>query len=97
MPVDHVFVLMLENRSVDQMLGFARLRGTDADGGRPASLEGLSGAESNPSPTSGGSIEVTTPSEYVAPADPGHEFPDVQEQLCGTGGTYSSPTQPRAT
>jgi phospholipase C len=94
MPVDHIFVLMLENRSIDQMLGFARLRGTDADGGRPTSLEGLSGAESNPGPTSGSSIKVTTPSEYVAPADPCHEFPDVQEQLCGSGGTYSSPTQP---
>jgi phospholipase C len=94
MPVDHVFVLMLENRSLDQMLGFAQLRGKDAESGRPTSVEGLSGAESNPAPAPRDSIKVTTPSEYVAPADPGHEFPDVLEQLCGKGGAYSSPTPP---
>ena len=91
MPVEHVFVLMLENRSLDQMLGLSGIQGADAVSGRPTSIEGLSGAESNPSPT-GGSIKVTTPSEYVAPADPGHEFGDVREQLCGRGGSFSAST-----
>jgi len=89
--VEHVFVLMLENRSVDQMLGLSGIKGVDAVSGRPTSIEGLSGAESNPSLT-GGTIKVTTPSEYVAPADPGHEFVDVREQLCGKGGSFSVST-----
>ena len=94
MKVEHVFVLMLENRSLDQMLGFSKIRGSDALGGKPTSIEGLSGTESNPSPGPGAPIKVTTPSEYVAPADPGHEFPDVREQLCGSGGAYSPETPP---
>lgn len=90
MPVEHVFVLMLENRSLDQMLGFSRLTGTDAVSGNPTAIEGLSGTESNSAPPPAGPVSVTTPSTYVAPADPGHEFPDVREQLCGAGGGYST-------
>ena len=94
MKVDHIFVLMLENRSIDQMLGLSQSKGNDAVSRRPTSIEGLSGMESNPSPSPGVPITVTSPSEYVAPADPGHEFPDVQEQLCGSGGAFSAVTPP---
>lgn len=83
---------MLENRSLDQMLGLSGIQGTDAGSGRSTTIEGLSGSESNPSPAEGQQIKITTPSEYVAPADPGHEFVDVREQLCGHGGSYSTPT-----
>ena len=92
MSVDHVFVLMLENRSFDQMLGFSRIQGTDAVTGTPTGIDGLAGTEENPSPR-GGAVEVSASAQFVAGADPGHEFPDVREQLCGSGG-YSSPTPP---
>lgn len=91
--VDHIFVLMLENRSFDQMLGFSKIHGIDAETGNNTEIDGLTGTEQNTSPN-GEVIRVSTPSTFVAVADPGHEFPDVQEQLCGTSGNYSSPSQP---
>ena len=46
-PPEHVFVLMLENRSFDHMLGFSGITGTDAATGNPTAIDGLSGAEAN--------------------------------------------------
>jgi len=46
--IQHVFILMLENRSFDHMLGFSGLIGTDASTGVITKVNGLSGAESNP-------------------------------------------------
>src|SRR5262249_13208968 len=43
----HVFVLMLENRSFDHMLGHSGIKGTDAETGAPTAIDGLTGAESN--------------------------------------------------
>ena len=45
--IKHVFVLMLENRSFDHMLGFSGITGTDAATGQPTSIDGLNGSESN--------------------------------------------------
>jgi len=45
--IQHVFVLMLENRSFDHMLGFASIRGTDAETGAPTEINGLKGTETN--------------------------------------------------
>ncbi len=39
--VQHVFVLMLENRSFDHMLGFSGIAGTDAASGEATSVDGL--------------------------------------------------------
>jgi hypothetical protein len=39
--IQHIFVLMLENRSFDHMLGFSGITGTDAFTGRPTSVNGL--------------------------------------------------------
>jgi phospholipase C len=41
--IKHVFVLMLENRSFDHMLGFSGLTGTDAATGQPTFIDGLNG------------------------------------------------------
>lgn len=41
MPIEHVFVLMLENRSFDHMLGFSGLKGTDAVTGKPTKINGV--------------------------------------------------------
>jgi phospholipase C len=39
--IQHIFVLMLENRSFDHMLGFSGINGTDAVSGRPTTINGL--------------------------------------------------------
>jgi phospholipase C len=39
--IENVFVLMLENRSFDHMLGFSGLTGTDAVTGQPTKIEGV--------------------------------------------------------
>jgi phospholipase C len=85
--IDHVFVLMLENRSYDHMLGWSDLRGTDAVSGEPTTAAGLAGTEWNELPT-GGRVVATPGADYVLPIDPGHGFEDVLEQLCGPGATY---------
>ena len=84
--ITHVFVLMLENRSLDHMLGFSQLAGTDAATGKPTTINGLTGKESNQ--YKGVSYPVTAPADYIMPFDPGHEFTDVLEQLCGAGSSY---------
>jgi len=39
--IQNIFVLMLENRSFDHMLGFSGLTGTDATSGNPTAIAGL--------------------------------------------------------
>ena len=84
--VQHVFVLMLENRSFDHMLGFSQLSGTDAATGQVTKINGLSGGESNT--FNGQPFGVSTGAAARMPADPGHEFSNVLMQLCGPGGAY---------
>jgi len=81
MGIEHVYVLMLENRSFDHMLGFSEITGTDAATGQPSAIHGLTGAESNSS--NGTSYPVTRGADNIMPTDPSHEFPAVVEQLCG--------------
>ena len=45
--VDHVVVVMLENRSFDHMLGFSGITGTDAVTGAATSVHGLTRAGSS--------------------------------------------------
>jgi len=86
--IDHVFVLMLENRSFDHMLGFSMIHGTDALTGDPTAILGLSGKEYNPYQSQ--QYPVLLGADYTMPVDPGHEFTDVVEQLCGQGVTYTN-------
>lgn len=86
MSVQHIFVLMLENRAFDHMLGFSILNGRDAQTGQPTRVNGLSGSESNV--FNGSTYTVSKNADVVMPADPGHEFTNVLEQLCGTGASY---------
>ncbi len=90
--ITHVFVLMLENRSFDHMLGFSGLTGVDASTGQATSINGASADNSN-------SFNDTvypagTPADDIMPFDPGHEFTDVLEQLCGAGTRYDGVTYP---
>jgi phospholipase C len=80
---------MLENRSFDHLLGFSQIQGKDPSGS-PTKLEGLTGRESNPS-SRGDTITVSSPADFLMDYGPGHEFSDAKEQICGKGGTYSSP------
>jgi phospholipase C len=86
--IQHVFVLMLENRSFDHMLGFSGLTGTDASTGTVTKINGLSGTESNA--YNGQTFSVSPGAPDRMPADPGHEFSNVLLQLCGQGASYTS-------
>jgi phospholipase C len=84
--IEHVFVLMLENRAFDHMLGFSGITGHDAANGGSTQINGLTGSEAN---TFNGRVHgVSRGADDVMPVDPGHEFTNVLEQLCGPGATY---------
>ncbi|HWC81849.1 MAG TPA: alkaline phosphatase family protein [Pseudonocardiaceae bacterium] len=96
--IEHIVVLMLENRSLDHMLGFLY---TDAGNISPAGqpYEGLTGTESNPDssgrPVTVFRIEPDTPNAYYHPgADPGEGYSATNSQLFGSA---TAPSPPVAT
>jgi phospholipase C len=84
--IEHVYVLMLENRSFDHMLGFSNITGTDAETGDVTGIDGLTGSESNT--FNGITYKVTRGADNRMPIDPDHEFPDIVHQLCGPTAVY---------
>lgn len=86
--IEHIFVLMLENRSFDHMLGFWELVGQDAETGQETRINGLKGDESNS--FEGRSYRVSPGADYTMPVDPHHEFLDILHQLCGPGAAYQA-------
>jgi phospholipase C len=95
--VEHVVVLMLENRSLDHMLGFLY---TDAGNVSPAGqpFDGLTGTESNPDssgqPVTVVKIEPSTPNAYFMPgADPGEGYMATNDQFYGTDNGPTSASQ----
>src|SRR5271168_1817990 len=94
--VNHVVVLMLENRSFDHMLGFLyAASGNVSPAGQP--FEGLKGNESNPG--AGAAVQVykikpTDANAYFMPgADPGEGYTATNSQLFGNA---TAPTPPAA-
>src|SRR6202451_2773094 len=86
--VNHIVVLMLENRSFDHMLGYLySAQGNVSPSGQP--FEGLTGAEQNPD-GKGGTVSVypitpSTPKAYFIPgADPGEGYKATNSQLYGS-------------
>lgn len=81
--IKKLFVLMLENRSYDNLLGWSDLRGWQPDG-TPIQADGLVG---KPLYTNADCAGTWHPVGQGAPFqlafDPGHEFSDVFVQLCG--------------
>ena len=75
MPIRHIVVLMLENRSFDHMVGLLQSPEYPINGPgqstNPADCK-VQGAQSFP---------VTNRAQYTTSPDPGHEFPDVDVQL----------------
>ena len=83
--IEHLVVLMMENRSFDHLLGF--LKSDDYP------IEGLTGKESNRDST-GEPIKVTDDANYSGDlgTDPGHHFPDVAIQMYGSTDRTGEPT-----
>jgi phospholipase C len=96
--VQSVVALMLENRSMDHMLGYLYAAdGNVSPAGQP--FEGLEGTESNPdasgNPVTVFPIEPTTPNAYLMPgADPGEGYMATNSQLFGTTATPAQGTAP---
>jgi phospholipase C len=73
-PVEHVILLMFENRAFDHMAGFFK------------NVNGLDGSESNPLDTSKPNenrVHVNNTSPYVAPLDPNHSTPATTSKIFG--------------
>lgn len=98
--VRKVFVLMLENRSFDHMLGLARLRGMDLKLGQVRDADDLRAPDCwNESKPGDASTRIEAGPEAAfklnepQDVDPPHEFLDALEDLCGSEATYL-PGQP---
>ena len=97
--INHIVVLMLENRSFDHMLGFLY---TDAGNVSPAGqpFEGLTGKESNPGTSGNEPVTVfqiqggVTNTYFLPGADPGEGYTATNSQLFGSN---TAPTPPVAT
>ncbi len=106
MPIEHIVVLMLENRSFDNVLGalYAPTNAPPYDRaqGEQRALEGIPDGASNPgpngpvfahnqtSPTSTGGGPAYAPTT-IPLVDPGEYFKDVAQQLIGLGAVPTSP------
>jgi phospholipase C len=82
-PIQHVFVLMLENHSFDNMLAMSDIPGIFA-----ATTKNSNSYESQ-------TYNVTDGALSSMPAGPGHEFTDVLVQLCGLGVQYNGGKYPQ--
>lgn len=93
--IDHIVVLMLENRSFDHMLGYLYADQNNVSPlGQP--FEGLTGKESNPDahgkPVPVFRITASTPHAYFMPgADPGEGYKATNSQLFGSIDAPASP------
>jgi phospholipase C len=90
--IRHVFVLMLENRSFDHIFGWTNLNGDNADGSGRTQIDGAKrqpdGGDPNFYNLYGNQRIACAPAPAAAmnlSADPGHEWEDVMEGLCGAG------------
>ena len=80
-PISHVFVVMLENHSFDNMFAMSGFPGiTAATTANANSYTDPGGVTTTFNVQAGGPLSL--------PTDPGHEFLDVVEQLCGQGASF---------
>lgn len=75
-PITHVFIVMLENHSFDNMFAMSGIQGI------------IAATTSNSNSYNGQMYPVQPSAPLSMPTDPGHEFPDVVEQIGGQGATY---------
>lgn len=83
--IEHLVVLMMENRSFDHMFGFLRSPGWPIDG--------LTGTETNPD-AGGAPVRVSPDARYSGDLtpDPGHDFISINEQVFGNSTGTGTPT-----
>jgi phospholipase C len=74
--LQHIVVLMMENRSFDHLLGYLKAQ--------DPRIDGVDGTETNPD-TNGAPVPVTASAKYQSQLqpDPGHHWPDVDLQIHG--------------
>jgi len=107
--IKHLFVLVMENRSFDHLLGFQGITGKDAHTGAPTKAEDLTGpggdAFSNQFGTLRYAVTKTAGDTTFQTHDVQHQFLDVLTQLCGqaegeavkvSGGLKGAPYPPVA-
>jgi phospholipase C len=80
--IQHVFVLMLENRSYDSVFGWSNLTGTTPTG-EATTANGLPASPIVNFGRTGTSYTLGKGAPYALGFDPGHEFTDTCVQLCG--------------
>ncbi len=88
--IKHLFVLMMENRSFDHLLGFQGITGKDAQTGAATKAEDLTGPgvatlqqPSNEYAHLRYTVSPTAGDRTFHTHDVKHQFPDVLMQLCG--------------
>jgi phospholipase C len=86
--ITNIFVLMMENRSFDHLLGSSGLTGVDATTGLPTTINGLDGQSNE---WNGHAYPSGSPAVDPLAPGPSHEFPHVLCQLAGPGATYPTP------
>lgn len=82
--IEHIFVLMMENRAFDHVLGFSPITGTDAVAGKATQVEGVPASGGLNDDANGLPYQTASPAPFIMPKDPDHEFDAVQLQLLGT-------------
>lgn len=88
--IKRMFVLMMENRSYDNIFGFSDLRGW-TPGGQATSADGLLGKSAfTNSDASGRIYTMGQGAPFNLDFDPGHEFSDVLAQMCGPNSVSQS-------
>ena len=86
--IQHVFVLMFENRAFDHMFGLSGITGMDING-HPTAVNGPTATDTNIDPSTTLPMATSVPAKFNVATDPGHEFPDVLTSLCGAGAVYN--------
>ena len=86
--IEHVFVLYLENRSFDHMLGFSGIKAVDVHGQPTSFNEGFTpnSVTNNINPYDNQAVPTSSPAEYYLSGkdpDPGHDFGPTLTALCG--------------
>jgi phospholipase C len=110
MSIEHIVVLMLENRSFDNVLGGLYAPGNAAPYDRPppgqAALTGIPAGASNPgpngpvpahnqtTPTSLGGTGPTYSATAIPLVDPGEYFADIAQQIIPLDAVPTSPVLP---
>lgn len=88
--IQNIFVLVLENRSFDHMLGLSGITGTDAVTGAPTSINGIDPGNLPTNSFNGQSYPVIMGAPNAMSIDPGHEIENVVNQvgLRNSSGVY---------